>query len=82
MMRSGRIWIEKREACGWCLLVVSLLEEQVVADEGCLAGGLVCVEVPAILLPLLNCPADILVMVDLDTFPFFQLDLTSSVLSS
>jgi hypothetical protein len=68
--------------CGRCLFVVSSLEEQVVADEGSMAGGLVCVEVPAVLLPLLNRPADILVMIDLHTFPFFQLNLTSSVLSS
>jgi len=67
--------------CGRCLFVVSSLEEQVVADEGCLAGGLVCVEVPACFLHVLDCFGDVPVVSNFDACPFFQLNLTSSVLS-
>jgi len=47
-------------------------QQQVMINPDITTCYLICVKTPALLLPFLNYLANILMMVDLDTFPLFQ----------
>jgi hypothetical protein len=54
------------------VVLLSLFKQQIMVSEGGSSNSLVFAEPPPLLLPFLDCPADVLVMANLYTRVFFQ----------